>query len=182
MEYNLSTWTSFFTAASPAVGALLGLMVTAATVRLASIESNTDTSYRLFLALSVLFFVLVYTLLPLVPLGRIADGILLTIASADTVGLFIVFLKESSSSLSNRLGCIGWTYAIGPISMLVSGISLIARFGGGLYWAIPGLMFTLAWALTIVWQFIGIRNPLESILPSISEDPSDSDSGQNAQP
>jgi hypothetical protein len=187
LGYNIAAWNSFFGAASPSLAALLGLIITAVTVRVSFMEVNRIAGYRLNLLLSTLFYELVYTLLPLTPIGRLTLGALMA-----SVGLFILmftsFLLMPSQVLlpgSSRKSApsrkprrpryrfivVYYSVAVlaSPACMLIGGISLAIHAGGGFYWALFGLVFTLYWEIMVVWQVIVGARPLESVIPTLDE-------------
>jgi hypothetical protein len=179
LEYNVAEWGSFFAAASAASGALLGLMITAVTVRLSLLEGSSSIANRNYQLVIVLFDVLAYSLFPLAPIGRIAVGVLLFVFGADALRGFIFFLLlpswrqqlnfrpalkvlESEQGISPSM--LGWfaplllsppvVLLLAPIPLVAGSISLAVRWGGGLYWAAPGLVMALGYVVIFLWAFI----------------------------
>jgi hypothetical protein len=147
-----------------------------------------------FMQLPALFFELLYSLLPLAPIRRPLLGALMA-----AVGLFILMFtsfllapaqvllpggtrKSSPNRKPRRTGyrftVVYYIVAVlvSPACMLVGGISLESHVGGGLYWALFGLVFTLYWQIMLVWQVIVGARPLESVIPTLDE-PEQSPSG-----
>lgn len=157
MGYDLAAWSGFFTAASTVTGALLGLMIAAITVRITLLETDHDLSIKVFSLLVVLFFILMYALVPLAPIGRLAIGIVLAILGADIVGFFAYYVFAAPRpSLWSRAPSISiyFPYLLISCLLVVGGVSLAVRGGGGLYWVIPGLLFTLGQTLGFLWMLM----------------------------
>jgi hypothetical protein len=172
LAYNLTAWNSFFTAVTAASGALLGLMITAVTVRIALIEARRDLTARAYVLLAVLFDALASAIFPLAPISRIIIGLLFVAFGGDALRNFLIFLfapswlmfNRQSNESSFRPGAppkpgVVWPFmlsapvviGLGPIPIAIGGVSLVARVGGGLYWVAPGLVLTLGFALVFLW-------------------------------
>ena len=177
MEYNLADWGGFLTAVSAASGVLLGLMITAVTVKLSLIEGSSSIANKNYQLFVVLFDLLAYSLFPLAPIGRVAAGILLFVFGGDALRGFLFFLLSPSWRLNFKPASkvlvpdrsispsvLGWfaplllsppvVLLLAPIPLVVGGISLAAGWGGGLYWAVPGLVMTLGYVVIFLWGFI----------------------------
>ena len=144
-------------AASTTTGALLGLMIAAITIRITLLEADSDLAIKVYVLVGVLFFILVYALVPLAPIGRLATGIVLAILGADTVGAIAYYVFASprpslrGSDFSPRLY---FPSILISCFLVVGGVSLAIRSGGGLYWVIPGLLFTLGQTLGFLWMLV----------------------------
>jgi len=176
LAYNLAAWNSFFAAVTAAAGALLGLIITAATVRIALIESHGGLMARAYVLLAVLYDVLAAAIFPLAPINRIIIGVLFVAFGGDALRNFLIYLfgplwllfsPQPKQSLNDELGppprpAVVWPFmlsppvviVLGPIPIAVGGVSLAVRFGGGLYWVAPGLVLTLGFALVFLWAIL----------------------------
>jgi hypothetical protein len=187
LEYNLQDWSGFFTAVSAASGVLLGLMITAVTVRLSLIEGSSSIANKNYQLFIVLFDSLAYSLVPLAPIGRVAVGVLLFVFGGDALRGFLFFLLSPSwrkrmnfrpalkvlipdKAISPSM--LGWfaplllsppvVLLLAPIPLVIGGISLAAGWGGGLYWAVPGLVMTLGYVVIFLWGFIIEQRPQDT--------------------
>jgi hypothetical protein len=181
-------WGGFFMATSAASGALLGLMIAAVTVRLTLIEGFppiADRNYQLFI---VLFDALVYSLVLLAPINRIVVSLVLVVFGIDAFRSFTFYCFHSDSSwrfsfspastvlmpeksmtrfvqflFSPFLLSRPLVILLAPIPLIVGGISLAARWGGGLYLSAFGLVLTLGYAVIFLWGFIIEPSPSKPI-------------------
>jgi hypothetical protein len=174
LAYDLTAWTGFFTGASAAAGVLLGLMLTAVTVAQTRIEHGRDLAVRAYVLLAALFDALAVSLWPLAPFPRVVIGLLVLVFGADVLRNFVIYLfapswlpgtrdrTRAAKSSWSKQGSEPWwagpalatswlTIALGPIPIVVGGISLAAHAGGGLYWEAPGLVMTLGYVLIFLW-------------------------------
>ena len=173
LAYNLAAWNSFFTGVTAADGALLGLMITALTVRITLIETHPRFTARAYVLLAVLFDVLASAIFPLAPINRLIISVLFVGWGGDALRNFLIYLFEPSWLMFSRRPkgssndtpepppkpAVVWPFflspfviiPLGPVPMIISGVSLAVRRGGGLYWAAAGLVMTLGFALTFLW-------------------------------
>ena len=157
MGYDLAAWGGFFMAISTTTGALLGLMIAAITIRITLLEGDNDLAIKVYVLLGVLFFILMYALVPLAPIGGLATGIVLAILGADTVGFLAYYaFAQPRPSLrgSNSSPTLYAPLILVSCFLVVGGVSLAVHGGGGLYWVIPGLLFTLGQTVTFLWMLV----------------------------
>jgi hypothetical protein len=158
LAYNVEAWNSFLIAISAADGVLLGLMITAITVRISLIEARSDLTARAWGLLAVLFDVLVAALCSLAPIGRVATGVLLAAFGADIARNFLLYLLSKAPPKPSQV----WPFIIStpvvivlaPIPTVVGGIGLAIHRGGGLYWTGFGLILTLGYAVLFLWGLL----------------------------
>jgi hypothetical protein len=113
LAYNVEDWNSFLIAISAADGVLLGLMITAITVRISLIEARRDLAARAYGLLAVLFDVLVAALCSLAPIGRIITGVLLAAFGGDIARNFLLSSVPPAKSAAEALGSLAF-YTINP--------------------------------------------------------------------
>jgi hypothetical protein len=95
LAYDVAAWGGFLTAASAVSGVLLGLMITAVTVRISLIQTDVPFARRNYQLLIILFDTLIYALVPLAPIHRIAIGVIVAIFGVAALYHFAYFLFAS---------------------------------------------------------------------------------------
>jgi hypothetical protein len=148
-------------------------MMTAVTVRISFIEASTPFARRNYQLLIVLFDTLIYALVPLAPIHRIAVGVIIAIfgvVAGCHLGYFLFAppswlptpsreaLSDEQSQRRYWFSWIGDLVLNRPLAMVLApglltfgGISLAVRWGEGLYWALFGLVTTMGYALIYLW-------------------------------
>jgi hypothetical protein len=185
MAYDVAAWSGFLTAASAVSGVLLGLMITAITVRISLIQADTPFARRNYQLLIILFDTLIYALVPLAPIHRIAVGVIIAVLGLAAFYHFTYFLyaspsragspapsktspNEQSQVQSSWVGrLVLWrplVIVLAPSPLIVGGITLAARGGGGFYWSMFGLVTTTGYALIYLWLVI-VRHRSEQVNP-----------------
>jgi hypothetical protein len=162
-------------------------MITAVTLRISLIETSAPFARRNYQLLIVLFDTLIYALVPLAPIHRIAIGVIIAIFGLAALCHFAYFLFAPASwgsgpsreALSNgqpqTRSPVSWigdlvlwhplALMLAPIPLIIGGISLAVRCGGGLYWAMFGLVTTMGYALIYLWLVMLAHRPPRQVHP-----------------
>jgi hypothetical protein len=158
--YSFGPWGSFFVAVATAGSALCGLVFVGLSLKLERIKQSPALVGRGGEALALLLFTLIFSLICLVPSisPRIA-GVLILVCGLF-LWLFVTNLHrtayhEQKETLLAYLTIRITIAQVATIPIIVSGISLIFKAGGGLAWLAFGLAMCVvvavfdAWVLTI---------------------------------
>jgi hypothetical protein len=158
--YHLAGWTAFFVAVIGAGAALTGLVFVAVSINLDRIVSaGSFLSSRAAETMATLLLVVVSSSLALVPQGARWLGVEILAIAAPL--LLVTLRTQVRHRRAHRDDPLLWHVArvsctgVATIPACLAGISLVVRWGGGVYWLVPtallgmtGAMFT-AWVLLI---------------------------------
>ena len=157
--YSAAEWDSLFLAEAGASAALAGLLFVALSINLERILKGAGLPGRAGEAIMLLLAVLVVATWALVP------GQSSTVLGAELLGsglavwLIVVgihvqavrgHVAPSRSLLVRRI--VLAQAAILPL--LIGGVSLLLRAGGGLYWLVPGILLCLLVAVLDAWVLL----------------------------
>jgi hypothetical protein len=157
--YNPADWTEFFTAVTGAAAALTGLLFVAVSLNLERVlEEESMLPARSAETLAVLLFVVFSAALVIVPQNvHLLGAEILLIA----VPLMVITVRNqlrfwrrnpelptfwSVSRMSSSAAAL--------VPGLLAGVSLAARWGGGLYWLVPTGLFGIAGAVYSAWVLL----------------------------
>ncbi|MGA8501830.1 MAG: hypothetical protein WB683_09800 [Candidatus Sulfotelmatobacter sp.] len=159
IAYASDQWSSFFSAEVSAAAALTGLLFVAVSINLAKIISFANLPPKAARALVTLIGILFAASLCLVP-GQPTRmlGWELTILGTIFWGT-ITFLQRSHSyenPYMNRMQkLLGTLLAqISELPIIVCGVSLLCRRGGGLYWMVSAVIVSFASAVFDTWVLL----------------------------
>ena len=157
--YSTTNWAPAFTAVAGSSAALTGLLFVALSINLSQVIKAPGLVGRAIEVLVLLTSVLVVStllLMPGQPAGSAAIEILSIAVLADAVVSYIQLraprkaLQVSNFQFAMRvLGS-----QVGPIFLVVGGVSLLAQNGGGLYWVVPGMAATMVAAIVGAWVLL----------------------------
>jgi modulator of FtsH protease len=157
--YETGNWAALFGAEISASAALTGLIFVAVSINLARILEFPALPPRVLKAVLMLVYVLVVSTLILVPgQPHWALGIEL-IGLGLGVGLSIVLIDLQAWRLTDleyrafNVAMISLT-ALAGVTTIVSGATLIAMQGGGLYWLVPAILVAFSAALIDAWVLL----------------------------
>ncbi len=157
--YNPAAWSTFFSAQVSASAALAGLIFVAVSINLRQITGQNILVARSAKALFSLTGVLVASTLCLVPNQReallglelTAVGLLLWIAATRTQWV----ASHGNPYIDRRQMIFGFVLTqLSALPYVAAGVSLIADAGGGLYWLVAGVVFSLLTALMDAWVLL----------------------------
>lgn len=157
--FAIDDWHDFLTAEAGAGAALTGLVFVAISINLSAVVRDHAVAGRAFEALALLLSLLLASLFALMPgQGLVALGIeLLVLGSMLWGGVsHVAFAKDSTGHAT----MVQWRLrqALGQaatLTLAIAGASLIAHWGGGLYWlaasAVLGVIAGMigAWVLLV---------------------------------
>jgi hypothetical protein len=157
--YAPDEWTNFFSAEVSAAAALTGLLFVAVSINLAKIISFAHLPPKAAKALITLIGILLMSSLCLVP-GQppIALGWELTVLGIIFWGT-ITFLQWSHSydnPFINRTQKLLSTVLsqVSALPIMVCGVSLLLRRGGGLYWIVLAVIISFVTAVFDTWVLL----------------------------
>ncbi|HXJ21856.1 MAG TPA: hypothetical protein VMT03_16645 [Polyangia bacterium] len=156
--YTTAGWDSFFVAEVGASAALVGLLFLSVSINLTRILSFPQLPGRAAETMIILIGVLVNASLALVP-GQPPAGLALEMLA---VGLFVwaypIYLQRRTArgpgAPPRAMVIRVLTHQLATAPMLFAGLSLLARWGGGLYWLVPGTIFSFSAGLVNAWVLL----------------------------
>ncbi len=158
---DLSAWTNFLVTSAGASAALVGLLFVAVSINLATILEHAWLPARAALVVIILVGALACGLVGLVPgLSIPTSGVLFfvigLIASALTAFVQTRARAPAHSYVSPTTLTVLQIAAVqaGPLSFGIAGASLVWGRGGGLYWVVPGMLFTFIGAMFVSWVLL----------------------------
>lgn len=155
VAYAPAAWSGFFVAETGAAAALTGLMIVAVSINIATLIKNKPLSGRAAETVVLLTGVLVLATFGVVP-GQ--PPWVLGIEFA-IVGLILIVVNNIIRLRSGRhpkepfLAREIFLYGA-CLPIIASGVSLITRSGGGLYWLVPAVVLLLAGSVLNCWVLL----------------------------
>ena len=161
--YDPSRWSTFFSAQAGASAALVGLLFVAVSINLAKIIKMSQLVTRSAKALYALMSVLIASTMCMVPAQpvRCLGGELLFLGAlvwvASTWSQHASVHKNKYVTTRGRV-MQGILTQLSAVPFILAGASILAGFGGGLYWLVPATIFSFiaglfdAWVLLIEFQ------------------------------
>jgi hypothetical protein len=157
--YLASSWSDFSVAVVGAAAALTGLLFVAVSINIERILAIGTLAGRA-LSTMILFVVpLLVGILVLVP-GQSVTALGLELIGAGVLaggGLLRVNRPANRGALEPRSSWLLLRLVPSvtiPVFLLLAGAGLIARVGGGLYWAVPAIVEAFAGGLATVWVLL----------------------------
>jgi hypothetical protein len=157
--YSTADWETFFAAITGAAAALTGLLFVAVSINLDRIlVKESMLPARAAETLATLVFVVISLALALVPQNiHLLGAEILVIA----VPLFAVTLRNTVTyRRRNPDSPLYWSVsrmtssAVASVPGMLAGLSLAARWGGGLYWLVPTALLGIAGAVYGAWVLL----------------------------
>jgi hypothetical protein len=159
VAYAPDQWTSFFSAQVSAAAALTGLLFVAVSINLGKIVAFRHLTPRAAKALMTLIGILFAASLCLVP-GQSTKMLGLELTILGTIFWCTnTFLQRSHSNENpyiNRTQKLLDTLLaqISELPIVISGLSLLFRQGGGLYWIVLAVIVSFATAVLDTWVLL----------------------------
>jgi hypothetical protein len=159
--YSPEHWSDLFVAAAGASAALTGLVFVAVSINIERILRLAGVPERAMETILLLLGVVVVSIFALVPgQSRTALGVELageSVANLTAIALlFRVSLRAASRTDEQRYYLLShFTMTVpGAVLLVVGGASLLADGGGGLYWTMTGVVFSLVGAVLNAWVLL----------------------------
>ena len=157
--YTPDAWGAPFTAVAGAAAALTGLLFVALSINLERVIKGAGLIDRAVEVLVLLVAVLITAVLMLMPAQGPASAALEILTLALTTIAWLVFLHVRAPR--RTLGVTRANFImrvtgdhLGPLLLVVGGISLWTGTGGGLYWLVPGLIAAMVAAIIGAWVLL----------------------------
>ena len=154
--YDIEQWTDFFVAFAGGSAALAGLVFVAVSLNLEQILGYPGLPERAFATLALLITPLVVSLFGLAPQSNTAIGIELIATGVIFGGGLAVLTRLSLPPGGKRSWLVGRATiaGLGTLPIAIAGPTLLAEDGGGLYWALGGMLAALVGGVTNAWVLL----------------------------
>jgi hypothetical protein len=157
MAYQPELWKDFGVAVVGLAGALTGLLFVAVSIKSDALARSRSLTARGAQTL-VLFVTPAVTSVLIVPPQPVPalGAELLAVAAASGTVLIILDRRAGHEQERGVARYIDWASPNGITAVLVgtSGLTLLLRAGGGLYWAIPAVLAGLVGGVINAWLFL----------------------------
>jgi modulator of FtsH protease len=156
--YDASEWTDLFVATAGASAALAGLVFVAVSInvdRILKFEGLPDRALETVLMLLSVVLVSIVGLIPGQSTAALGAEVL-----ALGLGFGIVIVRLARRSLPSGSHPRSWLISrlilatAATLPMIVAGASLLAETGGGLYWAVAGIVFAVIGGVANAWVLL----------------------------
>jgi len=158
--YTTAGWEELFLAEAGASAALGGLLFVAVSINLDRILALRSVAGVAGAAIVLLVTVLVVATFALVP-GQprwVLGAELLAVGIAVWLMLTAIQVRALRVPIEGQpryLAVVSLvTIQAGTLPFIVAGVSLLVRAGGGLYWLVPGVVFSLVVAVINAWVLL----------------------------
>ena len=156
--YAAAGWENFFVAEAGASAALAGLLFVAVSINLSRILAFPQLPGRAAEALIILVGVLVDATIGLVPeQPRWVLGAGMSVVGV-TVWAYPILLQlraiEAPGAPRRWKTVRILSHQVATVPMLVAGLSVLVGRGGGLYWLLPGTIFSFSVGLLNAWVLL----------------------------
>jgi modulator of FtsH protease len=154
--YDVEAWHELFVATAGAAAALAGLVFVAVSINIDRILQYAWLPARAFRTVMLLIVAVVASIFVLAPQSTDALGIELAVLGVlAAAGLVRSSLRhrpdvQVDGGLFSRLG----PELVGTIPFAIAGVSLLAEAGGGLYWALAGVIGAIVGAVLHAWVLL----------------------------
>jgi hypothetical protein len=157
--YQLANWTVFLSVAAGVAATLTGLIFVAVSINLSRILEFPGLSARAAESILQLVCVLMFSMVALVPGQSLSWlGIQLAIGAVLIWLVQIRFQRRSSSHDKARKQTRPlFSYLLShtaTIMFLITGISIVTKSAGGLYWLVPGVILSLSIGVANAWVLL----------------------------
>lgn len=148
--YSTVGWAAVFTATAGASAGLTGLLFVALSINMTKVLQGQGWIGRSVEVLVLLTSVMVLSILLLIP-GQGAPTAateILCFAALVAATIAYIHIRAPHRRLF-AMRVVGGQ--LGPIFLIVGGVSLLAQNGGGLYWVVPALVAAMVTAIIGAW-------------------------------
>jgi modulator of FtsH protease len=157
--YSPDAWAAAFTAVAGAAAALTGLLFVALSINLDRVIKGAGLIGRAVEVLVLLVAGLIIALLLLMPAQGSSSAGLEIVAVAVTTIAWLTFIQVRAPRRTLGVTTANFVMRVlgdhlGPLLLVVGGVSLWAQTGGGLYWVVPGLIAAMVAAIIGAWVML----------------------------
>jgi len=154
--YDIEQWSDLFVAMAGASAALAGLVFVAVSINLENVLAGAGLPDRALATLTLLLAPLVVSILALIPQSSTALGVELLAIGLASVAAATGFTKRSLPPEARRSWVLGRTAisVVGTVPYVIAGATLLAESGGGLYWAVGGMVAGVLGGVINAWVLL----------------------------
>lgn len=157
--YAPDRWAAAFTAVAGSAAALTGLLFVALSINLDRVIKGPGLVARAVEVLLLLVAVLVIATLLLMPgQGAISASIEILVTAMLTSGLLAyIHIRAPRQALRVTTGNFVLRVVgdhLGPLFLVIGGVTLLVGNGGGLYWVVPALIAAMVAAVVGAWVML----------------------------
>lgn len=157
MGYDVEGWHDLFVASAGAAAALAGLVFVAVSINIDNILKFAWLPARAFRTVALLIVVLIAAIFALVPQSTDALGAeLLALGLAACALLVCLWARNQPDRAVTHRGSVGEVMPdiLGTVPFAIAGVTLLAGTGGGLYWALAGVVIATVGAVLNAWVLL----------------------------
>jgi modulator of FtsH protease len=158
VAYDAEAWSDFFVATAGSSAALAGLVFVAVSINIERILALPGVPDRALQTLLLLLGALIVSFFGLAPgQSETAVGVELAATGAGLVavtGLLSSRIRARSTRPAADMVAIALLALLGTAPFLISGLSLLAEAGGGLYWVLAGMVAAVLGAVINAWVLL----------------------------
>jgi hypothetical protein len=156
MPTMLAGWENFFVASAGAAAALAGLLFVALSINLGTILKGRGLAARAgetFIPLAVTLIISLLALVPGHPIKMFGSELIAIGGSVWLVACWMQVHAIRSRHYQKRWHVVFRLLVNQPahLSILISGLSIVCGFAGGVYWLIPGFLVAFTGAMANAW-------------------------------
>jgi hypothetical protein len=157
--YRPDSWTAAFTAIAGSAAALTGLLFVALSINLERVIKGPGLVARAVEVLLLLVAVLVIATLLLMPGQGAQSASVEILFAAVLMSSFLGYIHVRAPRRALGVTTTNFVWRVvgdhlGPVLLLVGGITLLIGNGGGLYWVVPALIAAMVAAIIGAWVML----------------------------
>ena len=158
--YTTEGWGELFLAEAGASAALGGLLFVAVSInlnRIIALRSLPGTALGAIVLLVAVLMVSTFALVPRQPRWVLGTEVLVVGTAAWSI-LTAIWIRALRAPIPNQPRFVPVISVVvtqaATLPMVVAGVSLLLGAGGGLYWLVPGMAFSLVVAVVNAWVLL----------------------------